>query len=359
MSRKFIKLSARREHDSRFVVAVPKAFTYTKRERRVFTNQHEAEAYANNVIYRGYIQAEAIRSNGENKKLSTGSLGQWIEKYLIELHVQGSMTSWRTKRHTLGRLGETFGHRPINSITRDDMLVWIQSIKGVPYTKLNHQSHARSFFRWCIEDVDDPPIDRNPIRRKDRIRIEHKNPTLFTPELFAACLQWTKDHGELELLAHLCLGGFHGIRSEELFQMNWEDLDWKINKVHVLNAKRVHNWRPRHLDMRDGVQTCAYARQKGLIFSGAEGADNWSDAIHQRLARHRKPMLKAVGLSKWPRNTLRHSFKSYDEALHENFSHTQREMGHSSPAMTRYGYGADTAGGFYVTKEMAQQWFAV
>ena len=166
MSRKFIKLNARREHDSRFVVAVPKAFTYTKRERRVFTNQHEAEAYANNVIYRGYIQAEAIRSNGENKKLSTGSLGQWIEKYLIELHVRGSMTSWRTKRHTLGRLEETFGHRPINSITRDDLLVWIQSIKGVPYTKLNHQSHARSFFRWCIEDVDDPPIDRNQFAGK-------------------------------------------------------------------------------------------------------------------------------------------------------------------------------------------------
>ena len=162
-------------------------------------------------------------------------------------------------------------------------------------------------------------------------------------------------------MAHLCLGGFHGIRSEELFQMNWEDLDWKINKVHVLNAKRVHNWRPRHLDMRDGVRRHLqpYALEKGLIFSGAEEADNRSDAIQQRLGRHRKPMLKAVGLSKWPRNTLRHSFKSYDEALHENFSHTQREMGHSSPAMTRYGYGADTAGGFYVTKEMAQRWFAV
>jgi integrase len=360
MARKIIKLRARRESDSRFVVAIPQVVTHTKRVRRVFSNQHEADVYIDNVADCGYVQAETIRSNGGEIEKSTGPLREWLRKYLAELKSVGSLTSWRSKCHTLGRLEQRLGNRSINTITRDDMLGWIQVIKGAPYTRKNHQRHASAFFEWCL-DLDEPPIIRSPIRKKDRIRIKRKPPTLLLPDQFAACLEWAKKNNELELLAHLCLGGFHGIRTEEIIRMNWQDLDWKNNMVHILLPKDVDGARPRHPKMKDGLHKHLqpFALVHGPIIPIAIGAEDRSNAIHLWLGRHRRPMLKAVGLSGWPRNTLRHSFKSYHEALYEDYSHTQREMGHTNTAMTRYGYGADTAGGFWVTEEMAQRWFAV
>ena len=77
------------------------------------------------------------------------------------------------------------------------------------------------------------------------------------------------------------------------------------------------------------------------------------------LNRRRKAMRAYAGIAEWPSNALRHSFKSFDEALNGGHDKTQHEMGHSNPSMTRYGYGTDTAGGFFVTKELAEQWFGL
>lgn len=360
MGRKIIRLEAREESNSRFVVAVRQAVTNTKRVRRIFTDRHEANIYINNVANLGYVQAENVRCNGGKIEVSTGVLKEWIQKYLGELNSEGKLITWRSKRHTLRRLERKLGNRPINLITRDDMLSWMRTVKGSPYTRYNHQKHASAFFRWCL-DLDEPPIHRSPIRNKDRVRPEHKDPVLLTPEQFAACIEWAKQHNELEVLAHLCIGGFQGVRGAEIIRMNWQDLDWKNNKVHVLGPKRVRGARPRHPDMKDGLRKHLQpfvALEKGPILPRKDDVEDKATAVHLRLGRLRRPMLKAVGISSWPRNTLRHSFKSYSEQVY-GFDQTQRDMGHTNSKMTRYGYGADMAGGFWVTKEMAEQWWAL
>jgi integrase len=360
MGRKIIKLEVREESSSRFVVAVRQALTHTKRVRRVFTNRHEANLYIENMVDFGYVQAENIRCNGGRIEVSKGTVNNWAQKFLFELKNAGKLSAWRTSRHLLRCIGKRLGNRDIASITREDVNAYLNTVKGSSQTKWNHQRKISQLFSWAM-DLDDPPITRNPVRRKDRVRIKRKPPVLLVPQQFAACIEWAKANNELELLAHLCIGGFHGVRTEEIIRMDWRDLDWANGIVHVLNPKDVTGARPRHLAMNGGLRKHLqpFAQLSGPILLGGDRAEDKSNAVNLRMGRHRKPMLKAVGLSTWPRNTLRHSFKSYDEALHESYSHTQREMGHTNPAMTRYGYGTDQAGGFYIDKGMAERWFAV
>lgn len=337
-----------------FMVAVPQSITGTKRDRNFFSYRDEAEKYIRDVRQHGYLGAEKIRLNGINgKQLSGPPLNAYISKFLNE--IRETKPTWMQARRILENLGKQFGRRPIISITRDNMLDWQETIGGSLVTKHNHQRVARRFFKWCVETLDDSPITRSPMAKIKRIQKEHTDPVLLTPEQFTACLQYAKENNQLQLLAWLCLGGFHGIRTEEILRMDWSHVDWKNHMVHVLNPKKVKGWKPRHLKMRDGLRNHlqAVALPNGDIIPGKN-----PNVKHIRLNRRRKPMRAAVGIGVWPHNTLRHSFKSFNEAIYGH-ALTQDEMGHSNPNMTRYGYGTDQAGGFYIDEGMAKRWFAV
>jgi len=337
---------------SLFMVAVPQRVTGTKRVRKYFGTPSEAQSYIENLWTKGYVHAD-FRENGE---ASTGTLTYWTEKFLAELYNRGKLPTWNKARLILrNRLCQHLGWRPINSITRDDIMGWQNTVNGSEHNKANHQRYVRWFFRWCVEEIEDSPITRSPMRTIKRIHPGHINPVLLTPPEFSLCLQYAEAN-HVQLLAWLCLGGFHGIRTEEIIRMDWHHLDWKNGYIHVLNPKAVKGWRPRHIKMSEGLRRHVepVALPSGLILPGKT-----SMVVQLRLHRLRETMLEDAGIKEWPKNTLRHSFKSYHEALNGSHAETQHEMGHSNPHMTRYGYGTDTAGGFFVTKELAEEWFAL
>ena len=349
------------------MVAVPQCITGTKRDRNFFSSPANANEYIRNLYAFGYVGAEKLRLNEglpAQGQPPTGPLSYWIERFLRELHDRGKTPSWKNARRILHYFGEHkgLGHRPINSITREDILSWQSTLKGSDKTKHNYQRYARWFFRWCVDEVDDSPIGRNPMAKVKRFQPEHTDPVLLTPEQFGACLRYAKEANKPQLLAWLCLGGFQGIRTEEIFRMSWDHIDWQNGYVHVLKSKRVRSWKPRHLKLRDGLRRHLepFAQTGGEIIpankSDIPGME--SNVKQLRLHRWRKSMLGAAGIDIWPSNTLRHSFKSYDEALNGSHATTQHEMGHSSPNMTRYGYGTDMVAGIFVTEPLAQQWFA-
>ena len=334
------------------MVAVPRAVTGTKRVRKFFGTKHDAQHYIDNIWDRGYAKADFRQVVGENGE-SSEALNYYIEKFLTE--IRESRPTWMQARRILHNLGRRYGRRPISSITRDNILDWQDDIGGSLVTKHNHQRVARRFFKWCVETLDDSPIVRSPMAKIKRIQMEHVDPMLLVPQQMAACLAYAKGTGDVQLLASLCLGGFQGIRSAEIVRMDWSHIDWKNDHVHVMNPKKVKRWHPRHLKIEPALRRHleAVALSRGPIFPGAT-----SNVVQVRLTRRRKPMLKRVGLPAWPSNTLRHTYKSYHEAIHGH-ALTQDQMGHSNPNMTRYGYGADSAGGIFVTEELAKEWFAL
>jgi integrase len=340
------------------MVAVPWALNGTKRDRNFFSKREEANKFISDIYAVGYVRAKLIRLNGglvEPGQPLAEPLNHWIEKFLCELLDRGKIPTWKKARCVLYGLAKHLGRRPINSITRDDLLGWQNTIQGTYKTKHNHQRYVRWFFRWCVDEAEPSPIGRNPMAKIKHFEPEHSDPILLTPAQFAACLEYAKGNNEIQLLAWLCLGGFHGIRSEEIVRMNWNHIDWKNDYIHVLNPKKVRGWHPRHVKIEPALRRHleAVALSKGPILPGAN-----SNVVQVRLSRRRKPMLEQIGIPAWPNNTLRHSYKSYYEAIHGH-ALTQDQMGHSNPNMTRYGYGTDTVDGFFVTKELAEKWFAL
>ena len=358
MNRKTVKLMVRptRIGDRElFMVAVPKTVTGTKRVRKFFGTQPDAEDYIGNVWRRGYAHADfrVQQQDGNGNGQNGAPLDQYIEKFLKE--IREKKPTWMQARRILHNLAQRYGRRPIGSITRDNMLDWQDTIGGSLVTKHNHQRVVRRFFKWCVETLDDSPITRSPLAKIKRIEMEHSDPILLLPAQMARCLAYAKQAGESQLLAYLCLGGFHGIRTEEILRMDWSHIDWKNDHIHVLNPKKVKRWHPRHVKIQPALRRHlqSIALPKGPILPGAN-----SNVVQVRLNRRRKPMLEALGLPAWPNNTLRHSYKSYHEAIHGH-ALTQDQMGHSNPNMTRYGYGSDQAGGIFVTQELGKEWFAL
>ncbi len=54
----------------------------------------------------------------------------------------------------------------------------------------------------------------------------------------------------------------------------------------------------------------------------------------------RRGLMDELAWPAWPRNTLRHSFKSYHLAQWQDRGKLAEQMGHSHTDMTRYTYGS-------------------
>ena len=137
--------------------------------------------------------------------------------------------------------------------------------------------------------------------------------------------------------------------------MDWSHIEWKNDDIPASIAKKAALASPARQDRtRAATALGGPLPSQWTILPGANTATLSRWTVNPR----RKPMLEAVGLPDWPNNTLRHTYKSYHEAIHDH-ALTQDQMGHSNPNMTRYGYGTDTAGGIFITKELAEEWFAL
>lgn len=127
------------------------------------------------------------------------------------------------------------------------------------------------------------------------------------------------------LLAWLALGGFAGLRSQEILWLPWEDVDLKKKEIFVGKTKKVRGWRPRYVKILPAlaaVLTGIKGRQ-GLVFPGGM----------RELYYRRKAAMDRIGWQRWPQNCLRHSFGTYHLAMRKNAAETAHEMGHAGTAM--------------------------
>ena len=133
------------------------------------------------------------------------------------------------------------------------------------------------------------------------------------------------------MTAYLSLGGFAGLRTEEILRQRWEDIDWEHGEIYVRQPKRVRGWRPRHVEvlpvLRRHLEPAAL--KEGPIVPGGQRV----------LYRARLALRAALGLPTWPRNCLRHSFRTYHAAAFQDLPRLALQMGHASLGVTAYVYG--------------------
>jgi Site-specific recombinase XerD len=347
-----------------WLVAVPKKLTHTMRVRKYFHTYEEAEAYIFRVLAPGigYEKADVryeVTDNGKPGPSVVQCAHQWMQRFINQKPM------FFQARQLMRPLIKRFGHTPISNVSVKDLDAYLRSLSGkYSFTTMsNYWRRTRQFFTFCHNFgwiAANPmmnPILKQPVRREKASRY------ILKPEQMARLLAATK--GDSVLTAYLCLGGFAGIRTEEIFRMDWDDLLWDGGEIRVMSkkvattgAKDVYIGEDdededisgdrlvtmelalrRHLEpiALKGAQIDAAAQMRP---DGGHGSRKVIPGGQRTLYLRRAKLREVLGLMKWPKNCLRHSYKSYHAAYYRDLSRTQYEMGHSDTDMTRYKYGA-------------------
>jgi integrase len=140
---------------------------------------------------------------------------------------------------------------------------------------------------------------------------------------------------DLELPNHvralLLLGGFAGLRTEEVSRMTWDNLNTESGQIHVPPGamKDSGGYDQRIVDFTEPLNRRKewLAKQSGKIIPVA------SETLHTHRRRACLPVLE-----EWPDNSLRHSFATYHLGRAKNAGLTAYQMGHTSSAMVQRVY---------------------
>jgi len=190
-------------------------------------------------------------------------------------------------------------------------------------------------------------IDYNPLRESERPRSqgkveEREKVKILNPEQIMAFLD--KAQGQkYRMLFKLAI--FSGARQGELLGLEWSDVDWKNNQIHIqrtFNNGRFFDVKTaesnRKVDLGPKVMTdlkrWKLACPKGnyeLVFPNEAG--NPIDH-HNMVYRHFLPTLKAANLPRIRFHDLRHTYASLLIEQGENLKYVQTQLGHSSPTVT-------------------------
>lgn len=206
---------------------------------------------------------------------------------------------------------------------------WIKARSDNGNTQAMYYRYARMFFGYLKANrlLHDDPMDGVPAPKTKPAR------NILVPEQMQALLS-------LELpdyvRAYLLLGGFSGIRTEELLRMEWASVKTKTGQIHVPPEamKDSGGFDQRIVDFTEPLKRrkAWLAKQSGPIIPMA------SETFHE----HKRRVCRAV-LTTWPDNCLRHSFATYHLARAKNAGLTAYQMGHTSAAMVQKVYAVPAA----------------
>ena len=331
-----IKVVAVSKPRTPWLVAVPADVTGSKRIRRYFRDREKALAYVVALKQQGFLGAEGQASNAAGKVTLGECAALWIAR-----HQQARVTFYQV-RNVLNRLVARHGRDAIDAVGHRELDAWLRSLNGLsPVSVHNHFRITRRFFGWCQDFLE--VIPRNPMKRLQERRLEHQEPAILTPDQMAACLEAA--NSERRLTAYLALGGFAGMRTQEIVNQRWDDIDWAAGEIYVRQPKRVGGWRPRHVEILPALRRHLehLARGEGKVLSGGQ----------QTLYELRRAMMNGLGWKTWPRNCLRHSFKTYHAAHFRDLHRLMLEMGHADSGLTHYVYGTPA------TRANAAAWWAL
>ena len=246
------------------------------------------------------------------------SVSALIDEFLVnQERLNRSQAHLHDLRQRLGRFKETFGDTPLRTVQTNEIDAWLHGLKLSAVSVNNFRSRVAVLMSYGLKRG---YVDRNPVLAIDKIKVVDQPPEIFTPEQVQSLL----DSAPADLLPVLALGAFAGLRTAELLRMDWESIDLVRGLIDVPAAKSKSAKR-RLIPIAANLDQwlAPYAGCSGKIFPYSH---RW---YHLNVGL----LTKAVGLTEWPHNGLRHSFASYHLAKHQNAPQLALDMGHTTPRM--------------------------
>jgi integrase len=240
-------------------------------------------------------------------------------------------------RYRLGRFAEAFGPTPVRELTPAQVETWLHALALSPQSFNNFRTRLASLFSYGQKRH---YLESNPIAPIEPLKQCSIAPEIFQPEELERVLACA----DQKLVPALAIGAFTGLRTAELLRLSWHDVDPAGGYVHVAAAK-AKTARRRLIPIPDNLRLwlAPYAGRAGTVCS----------LSHQRYHFECARAAREAGLSRWPKNGLRHSFASYHLSYHQNAPELSLHMGHTSPRQLFEAYRE------VVTKEAAARYWAI
>jgi len=221
----------------------------------------------------------------------------------------------RDLRYRLSKFVQDFGNRAIAAITVDELDNWLRSLPFSAQSRTNYRTVIGLLFSNAESRG---IIERNPILRTAKPKLVDAPPDIFTPDKLRVLLETAQAQAP-DVLPMLAIGAFAGLREAEIQRLDWSEVD--LTRAHIeVTAAKAKTARRRIVQIQPNLAAWLrpYAMMKGHIVPvGAR----------RKLERVRK----AAGLTRWPKNGLRHSFASYRLPAIHNAPQVAAELGHTSP----------------------------
>lgn len=218
------------------------------------------------------------------------------------------------ERFTRGR--ET---QPVAAITSNEIESWVNRCAN-NWSRQTELNRLNTLFSFCLRHG---YVRENPCRRLETRSADYRPPTIFTVEQSRELLCWVAKH-KRRCVPWLALGLFAGIRPDELSRITWDCVDLDRATVTIDGAaSKVRRRRIVHLQ----PMVVAWLRE----FRGGDVS-----LCHSTKRRMQRQAARALGLTHWPTDALRHSCASYLLAMSGDAGKVAAELGNSVGVLLRH-----------------------
>lgn len=249
---------------------------------------------------------------------------------LSKAHV--STVSYRLQKFAKAHEG------PLSAINVQKINAYLSKFRDL-VSRRNERAVLSRFFTWCQMQGWVDSDTRHVVQKSDTIRkTGRKEPGIIKPDDMLRLLAAAK-FSQPEVIPYLALGGFGGLRTEEIARLGTSNIDLERRLI-FLSSEVTKTRRRRVVHMSDNLV---------LWLKNFWPEDGFFYNNHILMKRCR--LCKRLGL-KWPLNGLRHSYVSYAVELTRDAAHVAEQCGHSLTVLQNT-YKS------LATPEDAKRWFSI
>lgn len=313
--------------------------------------EKEASDYLSGVrreITLGIFDYEQWFPNSRKAKTGSNRLGT-IEMELNDfMRLHGQQLAKSTRMDYQNRINRhlvpCFGHIGLGELTRSEILEWVHSTTISPKSIRNILCPLKSTYREAIADGRLVTSPLNNLRLPD---LNTREPKPFDENEIKAILSELSDQ-----IKHYFAFAFEtGLRTSELIELQWDDIDRQEQRVEVRRAKVRNEIKEtksragrRLVDLSDAAlrvldKQRVYSGHQAYVFLNPNTGDGWRTGGSLR-EHHWYPALKRAGVKPREPYQTRHTFAS-QKLSREKMSPIElaAQMGHADCSQIFRTYG--------------------
>jgi integrase len=251
----------------------------------------------------------------------------------MEQLITSRKRSGRSKRYCrdlrlrLSKFAKDFEKAKVATITAKEIDEWLAGLAVAAGTRNTFRRDLRTLFSYCEKHG---YCQTNEARKTERAKEINKPTEILTVEQATALLNACDD----DTLPYVAISLFAGLRAEEVQKLDWSEVDFDSGLIEVTAAKAKTRQR-RHVPIAENLAAWIrpLAKLRGPVTPA--GLRKRFDKC-RRIVGFGTPGTEAdeekkagVKLTKWPQNSMRHSYGTYRLEQRHDAARVSLEMGNT------------------------------